>query len=328
MMRNTIMVDGCLGPHEKQLTVGDTQTMVFSENDDGPINMPIGIRDTKKYDIVIGKKTKEKTKSEILQELVTTRGFHPKRNFAKKELENYAKLFNLTLHHEVDDIKEGWVGKPKGIYQILYERGWIDLSKKYSAYTLDGKEEWKDESGSIMDPYLPYCMRHLLAACPDFRDEITAMEDLCENVSTNECKVSILYTPKYHCEIAGEGIEYAWGLSKKYYRNLQYSQKRGIINFRRSIRESIDFVSVDHARKFSARVRRYMLAYMHYDKGTSNNSPKPTYQQIEHFVSTESKTHRNVADCEFGYIAKIWKESIDLPIIMTTTTEPSDPFDL
>jgi hypothetical protein len=321
-MRNSIIIDGCLGPHNNNnlLTIGDVQSMVFLETDEGPINMAINMRQSTKYDVVLGKKKVAKTKSEILQELIEKKGFSPKRNHSKKELENMASQFALTLHHEVDDLKEGWVGKPKGMYQILYERGWIDIRLKNNAYSLDGKAEWIDESGTIMNQYLPYCMRHILSNCSDFRDEITAMEDLCKNLSTDNCKVSILYTPKYHCEIAGEGIEYAWGLSKKYYRNLEYAKKRGIVNFRRSIRESIDFVSVDHSRKFAAKVRRYMLAYIHYDKRTDSNSPKPTYQQIEHFVKTESKTHRNVADSEFGYIAKIWKESTDLPSVVTSAT--------
>jgi hypothetical protein len=317
IMRDSIIVEGCLGPYDALLTIGDTQSMVFSASDDGPINIPINMRESKKLDVVIGRKKKDKTKSELLQELITTKGFTPKRNHTKKELEIMAVQFGLTLYHDVDDIKEGWINKPKGIYQILFERGWIDITK---TYMLDGKAEWCDESGIIMEQYLPLCMRQLLAECPDFRDEITAMEDLCDNLSTINCKVKIIYTPKYHCEIAGEGIEYAWGLSKKYYRNLQYAKKRGIVNFRRSIRESIQFVTVEHARKFAAKVRRYMLAYTHYDKRTDNNSPKPTYHQIEHFVTTESKTHRNVADCEFGYIAQIWKTSTDLPSIDLNTS--------
>jgi hypothetical protein len=324
-MRDTMIVDGCLGIHNSLLTIGDVQSMTFSETDEGPINMAINMRQSMKYDVVVGKKKVAKTKSELLQELVTTKGFSPKRNHTKKELENLARQFALTFHHEVDDLKEGWVHKPKGMYQILYERGWIDVTKKYNAYSLDGKAEWFDETGSIMDQYLPYCMRHLLSNCSDFRDEITAMEDLCQNISTINSTVSILYTPKYHCEIAGEGIEYAWGLSKKYYRNLEYSRKRGIVNFRRSIRESIDFVSVVHARKFAGKVRRYMLAYIHYDQRADDNSPKPTYQQIEHFVKTESKTHRNVADSEVGYIAKIWKDSTDLPLVITSATEQYEP---
>jgi hypothetical protein len=31
---------------------------------------------------------------------------------------------------------------------------------------------------------------------------------------------SLMFTPKYHCEMAGEGIEYAWGLIKRKFRAL------------------------------------------------------------------------------------------------------------
>jgi len=32
-------------------------------------------------------------------------------------------------------------------------------------------------------------------------------------------------TPKYHCELAGEGIAYTWGCSKNYYRSMNLQDK-------------------------------------------------------------------------------------------------------
>ena len=45
-------------------------------------------------------------------------------------------------------------------------------------------------------------------------NEQSALEVLAEELSTDECDVLITATPKFHCEIAGEGIERGWGLSK------------------------------------------------------------------------------------------------------------------
>ena len=36
----------------------------------------------------------------------------------------------------------------------------------------------------------------------------------------------ILTTPKYHAEISGEGIEYAWGVAKSMYRKIKLSHKK------------------------------------------------------------------------------------------------------
>jgi len=38
-------------------------------------------------------------------------------------------------------------------------------------------------------------------------------------------------SPKYHCEIAGEGIEYSWENSKMKYRRTFYSQKSSTSDF-------------------------------------------------------------------------------------------------
>jgi hypothetical protein len=63
---------------------------------------------------------------------------------------------------EVDDqnIEPGWVDKPTGLLQVLWESGWID-TLNLTKYLKEGKK----------------------------------------------------VTPKFHCELAGEGIEYDWVLS-------------------------------------------------------------------------------------------------------------------
>ncbi len=39
--------------------------------------------------------------------------------------------------------------------------------------------------------------------------------------------VRIDRTPKCHCEIASEGIEYSWALAKKHFRQILLEEKRG-----------------------------------------------------------------------------------------------------
>jgi hypothetical protein len=142
---------------------------------------------------------------------------------------------------------------------------------------------------------------------------------------TDTCNVKINFTPKYHCEIAGEGIEYAWGYSKRYYRNLPFARKKGIRNFRESVRESVDVVSVDNVRKFGGRIRRYMLAYCHFDNKSSSGDEeeKATYEAIEIFVKKESKSHRSILDCDTGYLSKVWRESMQVVEPLTDIETPT-----
>jgi len=65
--------------------------------------------------------------------------------------------------------------------------------------------------------------------------------------------ITINRTPKCHCELAGEGIEYAWGCAKNYYQHqILLDRKRGKDNFIASIRKRIsrDVLMRDKMQKF------------------------------------------------------------------------------
>ena len=53
-----------------------------------------------------------------------------------------------------------------------------------------------------------------MQSCQDFIDEPSAMQRALTIISNknNSTKMHLLISPKYHCEIAGEGIEYDWGI--------------------------------------------------------------------------------------------------------------------
>ena len=52
------------------------------------------------------------------------------------------------------------------------------------------------------------------------------MDDLNLKTSSNNQTVKIIVSPKYHYKLAGEGIEYAWGAMKRYFRRLPLEEKR------------------------------------------------------------------------------------------------------
>ena len=97
-----------------------------------------------------------------------------------------------------------------------------------------------------------------------FLEQKTDLEQLCDEISAEFPNfVSVLFTPKFHCELAGESIEYSWGVSKRYYRRQPITMKRSTVNFERLVKDSIDKVSTMMCRRFSRKTRGYMLGYRH-----------------------------------------------------------------
>ena len=48
------------------------------------------------------------------------------------------KTKNVETTTTVPEIVEGWIGKPKGALQVLYERGWINPTNNPKVYTMKG----------------------------------------------------------------------------------------------------------------------------------------------------------------------------------------------
>jgi hypothetical protein len=147
-----------------------------------------------------------------------------------------------------------------------------------------------------------------LSECPDFKKEKSALQYLVESYNTPSASFRVLFTPKYHCEIAGEGVEYSWAFAKRVFRAIAYKDKRTSDGFRLSVRKSVATATVSNIRKFCGRARRYMLAYMHYD----SNLVTPTFNEIEKYVSQKSKTHRNVLDSEVAFISQAMRASMQV----------------
>jgi hypothetical protein len=111
----------------------------------------------------------------------------------------------IPLVELVEKTQLGWEGQPKGMLQILWEHGWNDINN-LGKYTVSGK---KNELGVIDTEF---SLKHLLGSCRDFEEE----ESLLQARGTS-LGVMVDRTPKCHCELLGEGIEYSWGCAKNYY---------------------------------------------------------------------------------------------------------------
>ena len=85
-----------------------------------------------------------------------------------------------------------------------------------------------DAEGNMKEKYHNVVLHTLIMNCADFKEEKSAMEVLLDELSSkslNNQKINLLVSLKYHCKLAAEGVEYCWGLSKKYFRNEGFEKK-------------------------------------------------------------------------------------------------------
>ena len=162
-------------------------------------------------------------------------------------------------------------------------------------------EAKKNQNFDVAEENQPYLLREMMANCPDFRNEKSAIEDLFEKLSAKgQNNIHLLTTPKYHREIAGEGVEYVLGLMKRFYQSLKMEGKRGKNKFKEAVRKSINYVKKEHVNRFAA--TRYMITYNHLDG-------ELTYSIIEKF-QRKFKTHRNIADQETRLLSDVRRKGI------------------
>jgi hypothetical protein len=235
-------VAGYLGPYSPKLQVGDVQKMVFTENDEGSFYMSPINRELHRYDEIKGTKVKKRLKKDLCEELERV-GFNT-RGKTIKEIQELALTRNIPITSVEDDIIEGWVGKPKGIKQVLWEHGLLNPNVTYVAKIKkdDPNMEEKAEYASV------------LADCIDFLSEKTCLMFLGERLG-----VDVDRSTKSHPELAGEGIEYSWGRAKSVYRRAKLSQKKGMENFRSLVSNCLSIeegngkggLTAKMARKFS-----------------------------------------------------------------------------
>jgi len=98
----------------------------------------------------------------------------------------------------------------------------------------------------------------LMASLTDFVNEETMLQ-----TKAKEMGVIVDRSPVCHAEFAGEGVEYAWGASKNYYRLQPLSEKRTKESWRDLVTKCLspEVLTIDKVRSFSRRARRHILAY-------------------------------------------------------------------
>jgi hypothetical protein len=114
-------------------------------------------------------------------------------------LKRFAANNGIPVSEEVQKVEEGWEGEPKGLLQVLWERGFINsenIAKQLKDYTIKHR---KDQYG-IID--IRFSLTHLMLTCTDFEEEKIILLTMGHQMG-----IEVDCTPKCHPELAGEGIE-------------------------------------------------------------------------------------------------------------------------
>ncbi len=315
MMHDTVIQE--IGAHPSILRVGEKQVMYFLVGDDGPFWMTPALRAETKHDKQLGTaKTRNKLKIELLKDLRESGYDTTRQRFLKEELLALCEQRNLPVTIEEAEVKDGWLGRPKGMLQILWERGWIDATKVVSPrsmrYSKDGKKEDLGEDGKLKDENKRYVLSHLLNGCKDFQEEMSDLQHLAKELGGRDLTISILFTPKYHCELAGEGIEYCWGAAKRLYRKLPLKKRRSWDSFRTSVLECLSQINVGMCRRFSAKARGYMLGYHHQALETEDGREEVKSFERNEKIHKIYRSHRDALSFDGEFISRVMRECITI----------------
>ena len=229
-----------------------------------------------------------------------------------KQLQENASKMGISHTFTEDKIVEGWVNKPKGMKQVAFERGLLDV-KNVTLYSKDGP---KDDNNHVIDE--SFSLKCILSSCTDFVKEKTLLRHMGETAGKNlGINVTIDRSPKGHPEVAGEGIEYTWANAKFFLRTVPLEKRRSVEQFKQQVRLALSrdkgaMLSQEKIIRFSARARDYIAAYHHLHKAsqpkTKDNTASPhsttlttlKMKDIERMKRTY-RSHRGVERCDTGY---------------------------
>jgi hypothetical protein len=143
----------------------------------------------------------------------------------------------------------------------LYHSG-----KKKEDYMPHGK---KDAFGKVIPEI---SLKHLISLLTGFIKEETLLQYHGRLLGV----LKVVQTPKWHPEIAGEGIEYAWwGCGKGFYCCLPLpakKRKKTKNKFHESVKSSLDMdkvLTIERPCLLSKQAREYMVAYSILDNNNS-----------------------------------------------------------
>jgi hypothetical protein len=134
-----------------------------------------------------------------------------------------------------------------------------------------------------------------LNKCAADMDNVPSMLEQC----VQEAGHTLIMSPKYHAELAGQGIEYDFGSCKHHYKNHPRASKKGLVDKSRASFTS-EAVPLWLTRKHARKARDYQRTYR-------NEQPTDDLEQTES-VLKEQKVHRSAFDSHKGWLRRARSE--------------------
>lgn len=310
-MRKSKLTEGCVGMHSPIYSVGEEQSMVFDVDDwkTGPFWLTDEEKQRKMRDRQ-STEPKKKSRTVLLNEFRTKSIQVPNQKFTIEQLRRFAEDNGVSIFGQGTVTEKGWFRQPKGLKQVLYERGLLDPSKNYTKYGRKDADDNLIPGTSLVQ---------ILAACPDFANERSFIEHLGDLLG-----VVVKSTPKYHAELAGEGIEYMWAVIKNWFKRLPIDERRTREKFRQKVAYALsrEHCTLIRSRGSARRARCYIQAYLQLhegediantpaEAGSTGGQSKP-FADIEELAQKLSRTgrkkyrkHRDVADTDTSYVEQM-----------------------
>ena len=312
MHSTTITSIFCLGTFSTALVVSSVQHCQFQENDPPPYFNPT----QPKYDIPkpgalpnITKLNKNVLVDRLLANSPLTLTRQGLEGSSKEKLVEMATNLGIATTETKEAMIKGYVGQAKGTKQMAWERGFMDPTKLSEYYHKPEKDEAEEEDFSLVK---------ILSRCPDFLNEETQMEHVMKKLG-----VEVEMSPKCHPELAGSGVEYCWGKSKKYYRaersgrhgqTVKINEEDFFAMVQSSLRGGPDVadgedpslsppLQMTQVLRFIRKAHFYKMGYFALREGSDTNSGlslKAIEAKIKALQDTTYKQHRGVKDSELN----------------------------
>ena len=181
-----------------------------------------------------------------------------------------------------------------------------------------------DETGALNDQSKQYSLVHLMSKCSGFTNQKHDIEELISKVScAHRYNSNTLFTPEFHYELAGDGIEYSWGSIKRMYWRQPIQPKRVVANFEKLIAYFLYQVNVDMCQRFSSKARRFILTCQYKamekdfcDKVNDGDVKPKSGWLLDHNEKIHKlyQNHRNKNTIDGAFIKRVMREIIGIEL--------------
>ena len=261
---------------QNKLLHGEVERHVFLPGDNPPFINPT----MPQFDAMGPEKSCALTKAELVEAL-KAKGLRT--DGKVKEVTERARAAGIPTNAKKAKMIAGCMNKPIGLMELLCRRGFIDPSNP--------------NKPSIKE------LVKLAKDVPDFKNEKSEIE-----LSMDKLNVEIVFTPKAHCELAGRGIEYIWGVSKTSFRreNATLSTSDRVTTLNSRVKKNIYQIPKKTFRACTRKTREYKKSYINVHR--TNNSDEPFRLKEIEKMKKQLKGKRCALDQDNSFIVSLFEK--------------------